>query len=60
MVKSYFFPATPLNEMTNADKSILKIPFVDHEAAGLYECEADNGIIPTLKTNFTITIRGKN
>lgn len=44
---------------TRENSSILQIPSVSYEDAGFYECIADNGIQPSLKSNFSITIRGK-
>nr|XP_015915830.2 contactin-1 [Parasteatoda tepidariorum] len=36
----------------------LRIPSVSHEAGGVYECTAQNGILPNLKANFTLSVRG--
>lgn len=38
--------------------TLLKFAKVSSDDAGLYECTADNGIQPTIRTNFTITILG--
>ncbi|XP_071041660.1 cell adhesion molecule Dscam1 isoform X5 [Parasteatoda tepidariorum] len=35
----------------------LRIPSVSHEAGGVYECTAQNGILPNLKANFTLSVR---
>lgn len=35
-----------------------RIPVVSEEDAGDYECVADNGIVPSITSNFTITING--
>lgn len=44
------------------DESVLpgtfRIPVVSEEDAGDYECIADNGIVPSISSNFTITING--
>lgn len=42
------------------NSSLLRISLVQYENAGTYECVADNGIEPIIKTNFTLTIRGKD
>lgn len=39
-------------------QGVFRIPSVTYENAGIYECEADNGIMPAINTNFTIIIRG--
>ncbi|PRD20372.1 UNVERIFIED_CONTAM: Down syndrome cell adhesion molecule-like protein [Trichonephila clavipes] len=36
----------------------LKIISVSSSDAGVYQCTADNGIEPVIKSNFTVTIRG--
>lgn len=43
---------------TTVSNNTLRIPLVTYEDAGVYECEADNGITPSMKANFTVTIRG--
>lgn len=40
------------------NSSLFKIPSISYEDAGVYECVADNGIPPAIRTNFTLTIRG--
>lgn len=40
--------------------TILEIKSVSYTDSGFYECIADNGIPPIIKTNFSITIRGKS
>ncbi|KAG8172827.1 hypothetical protein JTE90_022929 [Oedothorax gibbosus] len=44
-----------LREIRNS--SIFQISPVLYENAGLYECIADNGIQPKIRTNFSLTIR---
>ncbi|GFT23978.1 titin, partial [Nephila pilipes] len=39
------------------NSSTLKISPVTYDHSGLYECEADNGISPSIKTNFTLSVR---
>ncbi|GBL76499.1 Titin [Araneus ventricosus] len=39
------------------NSSILRIPHVSYEDAGVYECIADNGIPLAITSNFTLTIR---
>ncbi|GFU28492.1 titin [Nephila pilipes] len=39
--------------------SSLKFPRLSYDDAGMYECSADNGISPMIKTNFSVTIRGR-
>ncbi|GFR22298.1 hemicentin-1, partial [Trichonephila clavata] len=41
------------------NSSILKISPVTYDHSGLYECIADNGISPSIKTNFTLSVRGR-
>lgn len=50
-----------VNEVENSHKnnSLLVIPSVSYTDSGYYECIASNGIPPLIKTNFSITIRGK-
>lgn len=42
------------------NSSIFRISSVSYEDAGIYECVADNGIPPSIRANFTMTIRGRN
>ncbi|GFU50491.1 titin [Nephila pilipes] len=42
---------------TNETSNHLKITSVSYEDAGFYECVADNGISPKIKSNFTIFVR---
>lgn len=49
----HFFNSTLIDALDT-----LKIQSVSFEDAGLYECVADNGIPPSIKTNFSLTIRG--
>lgn len=37
----------------------LTIAPVSYDDGGVYECVADNGIQPVIKSNFTLTIRGR-
>lgn len=46
-------------ESVDESKGLLKITSVTSMDSGTYECAADNGI-STIKSNFTITIRGTN
>lgn len=39
--------------------SSLTIAPVSYDDGGVYECVADNGIQPIIKSNFTLTIRGR-
>ncbi|GFU28493.1 titin [Nephila pilipes] len=43
----------------NNSDSTLKIPRVSYGDSGIYQCIADNGIHPSIKANFTVTIRGR-
>ncbi|GIY09035.1 down syndrome cell adhesion molecule-like protein 1 [Caerostris extrusa] len=43
----------------NLSNGILKFPSISYTDAGQYTCIADNNIGPSIKTNFTITIRGR-
>lgn len=47
-----------MREIKNS--SNFRISPVMYENAGLYECIADNGIPPKIRTNFSLTIRGIN
>lgn len=40
--------------------SSLNISPISYGDAGVYECIADNGIQPVIKSNFTLTIRGND
>lgn len=40
--------------------SSLTIAPITYDDAGVYECVADNGIQPIIKSNFTLTIRGRD
>lgn len=59
-LKTSSFTQSRILESLTANNSTLRISFVTYEDAGVYECEADNGINPGIKANFTVTIRGKN
>ncbi|GIY67333.1 titin [Caerostris darwini] len=53
-------PLIPINlnsSLSTNNGSVLRIPKISYEDAGIYECSADNGIPPAIKTNFSITIR---
>lgn len=39
---------------------ILRIPFITESDSGDYQCVADNGVYPSVISNFTITIHGRN
>lgn len=39
--------------------SSLTIAPISYEDGGVYECVADNSIQPAIKSNFTLTIRGR-
>lgn len=39
--------------------SSLTIAPISYEDGGVYECVADNNIQPAIKSNFTLTIRGR-
>ncbi|GFS52408.1 titin [Trichonephila inaurata madagascariensis] len=39
------------------NSSMLKISPVTYDHSGLYECIADNGISPSIKSNFTLSVR---
>lgn len=38
--------------------NVFTITSVSSDVSGMYECIANNGIEPSLKSNFTVTIRG--
>lgn len=40
------------------NNTTFKIPSVSYGDAGLYECEAENGVPPIIKSNFSLSIRG--
>lgn len=42
----------------NKNSSTLQISSISYDDSGLYVCIADNGIEQSIKTNFTLTIRG--
>ncbi|GFR22306.1 titin [Trichonephila clavata] len=44
--------------LNNSDSTI-KISRVSYGDSGTFECTADNGIQPSIKANFTVTIRGR-
>ncbi|XP_035230462.1 Down syndrome cell adhesion molecule-like protein Dscam2 [Stegodyphus dumicola] len=56
--KIEYLTMNTLHEKERGNSSILKISSALPEDAGYYECEADNGILPGIRTNFSITIRG--
>ncbi|CAL1281289.1 unnamed protein product [Larinioides sclopetarius] len=55
-VSEYGLKSKHVNE-SNSDNSFFKIYSVTYDDAGTYECEADNGIPPSIKANFTVTTR---
>ncbi|GFV73982.1 hemicentin-1 [Trichonephila clavipes] len=48
---------TSQGEDVNRNNSVLKFDSMSYDDAGTYECEADNGISPSIRTNFTIILR---
>ncbi|GFR23250.1 contactin-5, partial [Trichonephila clavata] len=44
-------------EDISRNNSVLKFDSVSYDDAGTFECEADNGISPSIRTNFTIILR---
>lgn len=42
------------------NSSTLKLSPISYDDAGFYVCVADNGIEPSIKSNFTLVIRGMN
>lgn len=55
---STVFDAMKSEIFNSFSNGTLKLTSVSAEDAGLYECIADNGIPPAIKSNFTIFIRG--
>lgn len=46
-------------ENIHRNNSLMVIPSVSYTDSGYYECIASNGIPSPIKSNFSITIRGK-
>lgn len=49
-----------LENASQDQQSELRISSVSYENAGLYECRADNSVLQSISSNFTVTIRGRN
>ncbi|GFU28491.1 titin [Nephila pilipes] len=51
---------TKEGEFGNVSDSYLKIPAVSYKDSGNYECIANNGMSPSIRANFSLTIRESN